>query len=205
MIERSQRLVDVVSGRSSIRSFRSDPIDTSLIRNAIELAGWAPSPHGTQPWRFVVVESAESRSRLAKEMAATWEQQLEQDGDDLVEILRRSRRSQDRLTTAPAVVILCLDLSRAQSYPDPDRSRAEYEMAVQSLGAAAQTFLLSIYASGLDAGWMCAPLFIPEIVRDALDLEPHLIPQAMFPVGLMATPSKRRPRADVDQLIASWL
>lgn len=205
MNERSQLLADVIPARSSIRAFRSDPIDSSLIRDAIELAGWAPSPHGTQPWRFVVVESNAMRTRLASEMAVTWEQQLEQDGDDRAEILRRSRRSQERLTTAPVVVVLCLDLSRAQQYPDPDRRQAEYLMAVQSLGAAAQTFLLAIHAGGLDAGWMCAPLFIPEIVRNALDLESHLIPQAMFPVGLMSAPSKRRPRSNIDDLIASWL
>ena len=32
-------------------------------------------------------------------------------------------------------------------------------MAIQSLGAAVQNFLLQIHASGYDAGWMCAPLF----------------------------------------------
>ena len=205
MNERSQLLPDVITGRSSIRAFRRDPIDVTKVRDAIELAGWAPSPHGTQPWRFVVVESSDARAHLASTMAVTWEQQLEQDGDHRDEILRRSRRSQDRLTTAPVVVVLCLDLSRAQEYPDQDRSDAEYLMAVQSLGAAAQNFLLGIFAGGLDAGWMCAPLFVPEIVRDALGLANNLVPHAMFPVGHMESPPKRRPRVAVDELIANWM
>jgi coenzyme F420-0:L-glutamate ligase/coenzyme F420-1:gamma-L-glutamate ligase len=204
MTPRSQLLAEVIPGRSSVRGFAPDPVNPELIRDAIEMAGWAPSPHGTQPWRFSVVESQEARTRLARSMAESWESQLGLDGDDPEEILRRSRRSQERLTTAPIVVILSLDLSRAQTYPDPDRQQSEYLMAVQSLGAAAQNFLLAIHANGLDAGWMCAPLFCPEIVRDALNLPGHLEPQAMFPVGHMATPPKRRPRVTTDELIVSW-
>jgi F420 biosynthesis protein FbiB-like protein len=205
MSSRSQLLPDVIVGRSSIRAFRSDPIDAGAVRAAIELAGWAPSPHGTQPWRFVVVESEPGRATLASTMARTWERQLEQDGDAAEEIRRRTKRSQDRLTTAPMVVVLCLDMSRAQTYPDGERNEAEYLMAVQSLGAAAQNFLLGIHAEGLDAGWMCAPLFVPEVVRKAMGLEEHLVPHAMFPIGHMASPSKRRPRIGVDELIAKWI
>lgn len=204
MTDRSQLIQDVIPGRSSIRAFRDDPVDTTIIRHAIVMAGWTPSPHGTQPWRFVVVESLAAREALASAMAVTWERQLSQDGEEKSEIIRRSRRSQDRLITAPAVVVLCLDLSRAQNYPDSERNQAEYLMAVQSLGAAAQTFLLAIHAGGLDAGWMCAPLFIPEIVRQSLDLENHLVPHAMFPVGRMASPSRRRSRVQIDELIAGW-
>ncbi len=204
MTERSQLIDDVIPGRSSIRAFRNDPVDTTIVQHAIEMAGWAPSPHGTQPWRFVVIESLAARETLARDMAVTWERQLSQDGDDRAEIIRRTRRSQDRLITAPVVVVLCLDLSRAQDYPDSERNHAEYLMAVQSLGAAAQTFLLAIHAGGLDAGWMCAPLFIPAIVRESLDLEDHLVPHAMFPVGRMVSPSRRRPRVQIDELIAGW-
>src|SRR5687768_3935565 len=101
MTDRSQLLSDVVMERSSIRAFRGEPIDIDAVRSAIELAGWAPSPHGTQPWRFVVVESVEGRATMASTMATTWERQLEQDGENIEEIRRRTRRSQERLTTAP--------------------------------------------------------------------------------------------------------
>ena len=51
-------------------------------------------------------------------------------------------------------------------------------MAVQSLGAAAQNMLLAAYDLGLDAGWMCAPLFCPEEVVEALALDQALVPHA---------------------------
>jgi coenzyme F420-0:L-glutamate ligase/coenzyme F420-1:gamma-L-glutamate ligase len=77
-------------------------------------------------------------------------------------------------------------------------------MAIQSLGAAVQNFMLTVYAAGLDTGWMCAPLFCPEIVRDSLGLSHSLIPQALLPVGYAAKDPVRRPRLPVDELIVDW-
>lgn len=200
---RSRQLFDVIRERSSVRAFARDAVPSALIQKAIEAAGWAPSPHGTQPWRFVVLESDEMRERLADAMAATWRDQLLLDGQSSDTVERRLQRSRERLTQAPFVVVLCLFLGDAQSYPDTERTRAETLMAVQSLGAAAQNFLLALHAQGLDSGWMCGPLFCPDVVRTTLGLDPSLEPQAMFPVGRAAAPPKRRPRRAVEELIVA--
>lgn len=201
---RSRDLFDVLVERSSVRSFQREAIPADLVRKAIGAAGWAPSPHGTQPWRFVVLESAGERARLADAMASTWRDQLLLDGQSAEVVETRLQRSKDRLTRAPFVVVLCLFLGEAHSYPDPDREAAESLMAVQSLGAAAQNFLLALHAQGLDSGWMCAPLFCPEMVRNTLSLDDTLTPHAMFPIGRAAAPPKRRPRRSVDELVESW-
>jgi F420 biosynthesis protein FbiB-like protein len=201
----SQAFDDILRERMSVRSFTDAPVDPAVVRHAIEMAGWAPSPHGTQPWRFAGLESQDSRTALAEAMAADWKRQLSLDGDPPAEIARRAANSRERLTTAPIVVVLSLDLSRSHLYPDTARQDAERLMAVQSLGAAAQNFLLSVHEQGLAAGWMCAPLFAPEVVRTAIGLPEHLIPHALFPVGHMKQPPKRRPRLLADDLIAAWL
>jgi coenzyme F420-0:L-glutamate ligase / coenzyme F420-1:gamma-L-glutamate ligase len=194
-------LQTVIRERASVRAFASEPIDIAIVERAIEAAGWAPSPHGTQPWRFVVLDGTQVKARLASAMAAEWRRQLELDTADSDEIERRLANSVDRLDRAPVVVIACLYLGDAHKYPDPARQQAERLMAVQSLGAAAQNFLLTLHAEGIAAGWMCAPLFCPEVIQDVLRLPNDLEPQAMFPVGLMASPPRRRPRRAVDSLI----
>jgi nitroreductase len=95
---------------------------------------------------------------------------------------------------APALVIVCLYTGDLERYPDPQRAAAERTMAVQSLGAAVQNMLLAAYANGVDAGWMCAPLFCPEVVVAALDLDPALTPHAMLTLGHAAADPRRRPR-----------
>jgi len=201
---RFAELMAVIRGRRSVRAFLPDPVPTDAIRRAIDAAGWAPSPHGTQPWRFAVLESRASREKLADAMSTTWRAQLALDGQDEAIIARRLANSRDRLLTPPVVAILCLYLGNAHDYPDADRQASEELMAVQSLGAAAQNFLLALEAEGLNAGWMCAPLFVPELVRTTLGLPEGLIPHAMFPIGRMASPPKVRPRIAPEDLVAAW-
>ena len=197
-------LASLIRGRRSVRSFLTRPVPRATIERAIAAAGWAPSPHGRQPWRFTVVEAAERRAALAEAMATSWREQLELDGQapEIVEL--RLAKSRERLQTAPVLVVPCLYLADLDDYPDPDRQEAERIMAIQSLGAAVQNLLLSVYASGLDAGWMCAPLFCPELVRDELGLDAALTPHALIPIGYVAKEPVRRGRLPLDALIAQW-
>jgi coenzyme F420-0:L-glutamate ligase / coenzyme F420-1:gamma-L-glutamate ligase len=201
---RPKDLTSLIQGRRSVRAFQTKPVDRRVVEQAIAAAGWAPSPHGSQPWRFAVVESHERRTALADAMAATWQTQLEMDGQDETIVQIRLEKSRERLMTAPLLVIPCLYLADLEVYPDPDRQVAERTMAIQSFGAAVQSLLLHLYAAGLDAGWMCAPLFCPEVVRDSLGLAQDLVPHALIPVGYAAKNPIRRPRRPLDELIVSW-
>ena len=197
-------LAALVRGRRSVRAFRADPVPRAIVERAIEAAGWAPSPHGRQPWRFAVVEAQERRLALAEAMAATWREQLALDGQDAAVVQHRLERSRERLETAPVLIVPCLFLADLDRYPDAARQAAEEIMAIQSLGAAVQNLLLSLYASGVDGGWMCAPLFAADVVRDALGLAPGLTPHALIAVGYAARDPIRRPRLPLERLIASW-
>ncbi|HET7093390.1 MAG TPA: TIGR03668 family PPOX class F420-dependent oxidoreductase [Thermomicrobiales bacterium] len=197
-------LAALVRGRRSVRAFRPDPVPRAIIERAIEAAGWAPSPHGRQPWRFAVVEAPARRAALAEAMAATWREQLALDGQAAAVVQHRLDRSRERLETAPVLIVPCLYLADLDRYPDAARQAAEEIMAIQSFGAAVQNLLLSLYASGVDGGWMCAPLFCPDVVRDALGLAPDLTPHALIAVGYAARDPVRRPRLPLDRLIVSW-
>lgn len=201
---RSKELDAVIPGRRSVRHFSPGIVPRDLIEKAIEAAGWAPSPHGRQPWRFVVLESPERRATLASAMAASWRAQLELDGQSPEVVEARLAKSRERMLDASLLILPCLYLEDLDVYPDAERQEAERIMAIQSIGAAIQNLLLSLYANGLDAGWMCAPLFCPDLVRETLELESTLIPHAMIPVGYASREPVRRPRRSLDELIVSW-
>ena len=200
-----QELTSLIRGRRSVRAFDTRSVPRPFIEEAIAAAGWAPSPHGRQPWRFVVVESRERRVALADAMAATWRAQLRLDGQDRATVEARLEKSRDRLHRAPALIVPCLYLEGLDVYPDEDRQRAEETMAVQSLGAAVQNLLLSLYAAGVDGGWMCAPLFCPDVVQASLELDAALTPHALIAVGYAAQDPVRRPRLPLRDLIVDWL
>lgn len=191
-------------GRRSVRQYRSDPVSHEQLQDLLEAARWAPSPHGRQPWRFVVLTRQEPKSLLAERMGKTWRENLEMDGQSPEIVATRLEKSRQRIRNAPAIIIPCLYLEDMDRYPDAKRQQDETIMAIQSLGAAIQNILLRAYDLGLDTGWMCAPLFCPEVVCEALGLENQLIPHALITVGYAAADPKRRERLPLDRLIVHF-
>src|SRR5438309_10680242 len=59
-----QAFRDFVLWRRDVRRFRRDAVDPALIQSLLELASHAPSVGHCQPWRFVLVESAECRDAV---------------------------------------------------------------------------------------------------------------------------------------------
>src|SRR5262249_37372946 len=95
-------------------------------------------------------------------------------------------RSYSRITSAPVLIALCLSMSDMDVYPDPKRSQNEYLMSVQSVAMARQNLRLAAYDVGLGACWMCAPLFCPDVVSEALTLPEDWQPQALLTLGYPA-------------------
>ena len=194
----------LAEGRHVVRQFKPTPVPRELVEQTLEAARWAPSPHGAQPWRFVVITRAELKEKLAEAMAEEWQRNLEMDGDDFEVVEKRLRISHQRIVNSPVIVIPCLYLEDLHTYHDPVRAEAEVTMAVQSLGAAVQNILLSAYSLGLDTGWMCAPLFAPHVVRAALDLPNNLIPHALINMGYGAKDPPRRPHRSANELVVRY-
>lgn len=195
------QFAEIVRGRASVRHFDARPVPHALLEQIVEAGAWAPSPHGRQPWRFVLLTNPTTKLRLAEAMGETWQQQLSLDGDPPEVIAARRAGSHRRVVDAPALIIPCLYTAPLDAYPDVGRQDAEHTMAVQSLGAATQNMLLMAYALGLDGGWMCAPLFCPDVVRTTLGLAEGVVPHAMLTIGYRGREPRRRPRLPMDQIV----
>ena len=204
-LESSKPLMEALLGRRSVRRYLNREVPEVAIKRVLEAARWAPSPHGRQPWRFAVLRREETKTRLAEAMGEEWRANLEMDGQGAEVVEKRLQGSRKRLLDAPVLVLLCLYSEDLDVYPDAVRQQSETMMAVQSLGAAAENALLAAYSLGLDAGWVCAPLFCPEKVTEALGLDPRLIPHALLTLGYAeGDPPKRRVRKSLDELVNYW-
>jgi coenzyme F420-0:L-glutamate ligase/coenzyme F420-1:gamma-L-glutamate ligase len=197
-------LATLMRERRSVRKYQDRPVPREALMQMLEAARWAPSPHGRQPWRFVVITRQELKQTLADRMAVTWQTNLEMDHQPASVVHTRLEKSRQRLLQAPALIMPCLYLEDLDTYPDERRQADETTMAIQSIGAAIQNMLLTAYDLGLDTGWMCAPLFCPDIACAALDLDSRLIPQALITVGYIAAEPKRRPRLPLDSLLVRF-
>ncbi|MFN8445409.1 MAG: nitroreductase family protein [Caldilineaceae bacterium] len=180
---KGQLFDEIVHGRRSIRRYSSRPIEKAILDRLLEAARWAPSAHNRQPWRFCMVTSVANKQALSEAMGQQWERDLTTDGADRETVERRVAISRMRVTGAAALLIAALSMEEMDIYPDDKRNQAEWVMAVQSTALACENLLLAAHSYGLGACWMCAPLFVPDLVRSVLNLPESWQPQALITLG----------------------
>lgn len=194
------RDVTLLQARRSVRSFKQEPVPRDVLVNVLEAATWAPSAHNRQPWRFAVLVKNSVKTLLAEAMGSDFRRDLLEDGLSQSEVETRVELSRRRILEAPVAVVICLDSTDMDFYPDEIRRNAELLMAVQSVAMAGENMLLAAHAEDLGGVWMCAPLFTPVSVRRALKLPSTWQPQGLILLGYPAVTPKLRSRRPVQEV-----
>jgi len=63
-------ILEVIKTRRSIRKYKPDPISEEETNKILEAGRWAPSASNSQPWRFIVLRSEETKRKLSETF--TW-------------------------------------------------------------------------------------------------------------------------------------
>ena len=186
---------DVPLARRTIRAFTAEPVDPGAVRRAIGTALTAPAPHHSEPWRFVILETAGARTALLDAMREAWTADLRGDGFTPEQIARRLRRG-DVLRNAPLIVVPCLVTDAAHTYPDDRRNRSEQAMFTVSMGAAVQNLLIALAVEGLGSAWISSTLFCQDLAARVMDLPDGWRPMGAVAVGHPAEQARQRPPRD---------
>jgi coenzyme F420-0:L-glutamate ligase/coenzyme F420-1:gamma-L-glutamate ligase len=188
-------LIDLFRSRRSLRRYKPQVIPEDILRQVLNAAIWSPSAHNRQPWRFCVIQSEKVKEQLARSMGRRLRADLEASHVPTAVIEKDVARSYERITSAPVAILLALSMVDMDIYPDEERNRNEYMMAVQSTAMAGQNLLLAAHSLRLGACWMCAPLFCQDVVCQALDLPDDWQPQALITMGYPAQERTKTRRA----------
>ena len=165
-------VVECIEGRTSIRVFRTEPVDDKVVDEALRLANLAPSAGNLQSRDFVVVRDVGVKKAL---MHAAY--------------------SQEFVRTAPVVVVFCANTERVAHYGE--RGRDLY--VLQDVAAAVQNFCLYLYSEGIGSVWVGA--FDEAKAAAALGTPPHVRPVAIVPIGFPAEKGVRRKRLPSADLV----
>ncbi|QDY77028.1 coenzyme F420-0:L-glutamate ligase [Streptomyces qinzhouensis] len=196
----SEAVREAVTQRRTVREFTGAPVDPAAVRRAVAAAVTAPAPHHTTPWRFVLLESAESRTELLDAMREAWIEDLRRDGKSEESVARRVRRG-EVLRRAPYLVVPCLVMDGSHHYGDDRRDGAEREMFVVATGAGVQNLLVALAGEGLGSAWVSSTMFCRDVVRKVLGLPDDWDPMGAVAVGHPAAAPKARPARDASAFI----
>ncbi|WP_331445464.1 coenzyme F420-0:L-glutamate ligase [Streptomyces xanthochromogenes] len=196
----SEAVREAVTQRRTVRAFTAEPVDPGAVRRAVAAAVTAPAPHHTTPWRFVLLESEESRTRLLDAMRDAWIADLRRDGKSEESIAKRVARG-EVLRAAPYLVVPCLVMDGSHSYGDARRDGAEREMFVVAMGAGVQNFLVALAGERLGSAWVSSTMFCRDVVRKALDLPEGWDPMGAVAVGHAAEPPRERPAREASAFV----
>ncbi|WP_171163118.1 coenzyme F420-0:L-glutamate ligase [Streptomyces sp. I05A-00742] len=197
----SEAVREAVKLRRTVREFQDEPVDPGAVRRAVAAGLTAPAPHHTTPWRFVLLESAESRLRLLDAMRDAWIADLRADGRPEESIAKRVRRG-DVLRNAPCLVVPCLVMDGSHTYPDARRNTAEREMFIVAMGAGVQNFLVALAAEQLGSAWVSSTMFCKDVVREVLELPEDWDPMGAVAVGRASAGPRERPERSAEAFIA---
>ena len=166
-------IVTCIEGRRSTRTFSPEPIEESIVNEALRMANLAPSAGNLQARDFIVVKD-----------------------ENVKEALSKAAYDQDFVRTAPIVVVFCANLERiAGRYGD--RGRTLY--CLQDSAAAAENMILYLHSKGVGTVWVGA--FDETKARKILNIPSEARPVAIVPIGYPAEEEVRTSRIPIEKLV----
>lgn len=149
MASRGKQFHELMDARRSVRLFSDEPVDVSLIEQAIMTASTAPSGAHKQPWTFVATNTAEVKTAIREaaeeeerinyldnRMNAEWQEALGPMGTDW---------HKEFLEVAPWIVVLFEQ--RYEQRTDGERRKNYY--VKESCGIAAGLCIAALHNMGL--------------------------------------------------------
>lgn len=133
---------DIITTRRSIypNQYNNHPISREEIQKILEVANWAPTHKRTEPWRFKVFHSENSRLALSTFLAKTYRETT----DKFSEI--KLRNITEKALLSQCVIAICMQRDPKETVPEWEEV-ASVAMAVQNMWLTATEMSIGAYWS----------------------------------------------------------
>lgn len=172
------------------------PVERQVILDCIDIAAQAPTGLSGESWRFVVVQEAAAKARLAALYRQALEELAVQRG---IEIKPTQQALIARLHEMPAMILVC----NVASPPTEGGAAADIGY-YGSILPAAWSLMLALRARGIGATWTSLLASRQEQVAEIIDMPAGAVLTVMLPIAYAkGARMKRAQRADAKE-IAFW-
>jgi len=100
---------DLVVKRRSVRKFKEDPVDNTVIERILEAGKWAPSASNSQPWHFIVITETDIKKKIAENSTQFSKQAWRKFSPEHARYLAARGGSWDKsaMSRIPVFVVVC--------------------------------------------------------------------------------------------------
>ncbi|HEY9173577.1 MAG TPA: nitroreductase family protein [Verrucomicrobiae bacterium] len=178
-------LLELLQSRRSHRRFEERAVDREDIRRLLEAAGWAPSNHNRQPWRFLVLEDRQEIQALAEGVGRSLATRLESLPAVASAYTAELAEHAVLFGRAPLLIValhkhpVSVSAALLEGVSQPELVSGE----PLSVAMAVENLLLAAHALRLGACVMTAPLLAQNVVRNYLAVPPSFEITCFVAVG----------------------
>ena len=173
---------DCIIGRRSIRKFKPNAIDHSVLEELVATASYAPSWKHTQITRYIAVEGS-LKDQIAKEACDAYP------------------HNGDIINSAPVLMVVSVIKNRSGFERDGSYSTPRKDgWQMYDAGVASQTFCLAAYDKGI--GSVILGIFDSEKVASILGVPEDRDVIALIPIGYPDEPPVAPRRKPVEDLLS---
>ena len=132
----------IIANRRAVypAQYNNNPISVEELNTILKSANWAPTHRRTEPWRFIVFHSIESKEKLSAFLSATYKEQAV----NFSEV--KYKKYQVNPVIAACVIAICFQRDPKESIPEWEEI-ASTAMAVQNMWLTASEMKIGAYWS----------------------------------------------------------
>lgn len=179
-------VIEAIMHRRSIRAYEPRPVPRELVEEVIRAGNEAPSGMNSQPWRFVVLEAAESRRKL---LEAAVQRAKESNPERYEAIQQRWREMEDPIYYSAPVIIFVIGHGR---------------LAAHSCPLACENIMLAAHSMGLGTCWVGSGVMAVDDpgIGEILGLKEG---ETVFGPILLGYPSAHPERPPKNEPVIKWI
>ena len=189
-----QSIFDVFKQRRSVRQYQATPVPKEHLEKILQAAAWAPNAGNQQPWKFLVIETEETKQKLKEACIQRSMERIKNKTDwtqeQKDERISSTKEYYEGCFTAPVFVVVLTD--NESTYPTYNHWDGPLAAGYLMLAARALGYGTVFYTDSIP----------DEVTKKVLNIPDRYTRVCITPIGVPAEWPDAPPKKELDELVS---